>query len=64
MRRSQRRSVAVIADTPEPNGNISIVEDSVFDDSQVCLFLFSFLLTFQFIYNFVGPGYCGKKQEN
>ena len=24
-------------DTPEPNGNISIVEDSVFDDSQVCL---------------------------
>merc|ERR550519_2486067 len=33
MRRSQRRSV--IVDTPEPNGNISIVEDSVFDDSQV-----------------------------
>ena len=39
MRRSQRRSIrrSVIVDTPEPNGNISIVEDSVFDDSQVSL---------------------------
>ena len=55
MRRSRGRSQgrSVIFDTPEPSGNVSIVEDSVFDDSQVCLI--SFLISSISFYDFRFP---------